>query len=128
MNSADPEEGNSGNDGYLQVGAELPASWAARGQRISRFTLATLLVLFFWGCSTVPEPSEHRSNPTSPAPVQAAAAPEKKSPFDEWIKSLEIRPSKLALAGGAGLFFVILVGVGVRKILRGAAPAPESPG
>jgi len=97
----------------------------ASGLRVPPGALAGLLGFLLSGCANIQEPPEHRSDTASPAPVLAAAAPETKIPWDDWLKEFGARRPKLVVAGGASLLIASLTAFGVRRILRGTPPGRE---
>ena len=91
---------------------------------------ASVLILCLWGCSQVQErPFAESADPKPPSVPAAQAVTDagQGSPFDELKKLMTPRRTKLAIAGGAALLVVIVVGVGIGRILKGTPPAPAEP-
>jgi len=90
---------------------------------------ASVLILGLWGCSQVKErPSAEQADP-QPSSVLAQSVTDagQGSPFDELKKLMTPRRTKLAIAGGAAVLVLLVVGVGLGRILKGTPPAPAQP-
>ncbi len=94
--------------------------------------LSGILCLMLLGCGSVGGSPPESTPPSAPPPPQIAAestalAPQE-TPWEEFASQFKGRRGRLAIAGGAALVLVTLVGAGMVKVLRGAPrPLPSRP-
>lgn len=100
---------------------------------ISALGLAGVLSLCLSGCgSAETRPQDPSKEAPPPPPIASASVAPPTDPLwntDRLLSEVQTlladRQRRLALAGGAALFVLVLVGIGVAKILRGSAPRTD---